>query len=152
MTQRAGRRPVSAAAMLQQEVSALFQRLALLDRSEPLPGTEWCPAVDVFESQDRLVVLVEVPGLAPDALRVVFRERLLVVSGERNACHSQAGASFRCLERPHGRFERSIPLEGPLDTSRARATLARGLLRVVIPRLRERRGQERLVPVERETE
>ncbi len=152
MTQRAGRRPVAAAAMLQQEVSALFQRLALLERKEPLPGAEWYPAVDVFESQDRLVVLVEAPGLPPESLRVVFRDRALVVSGERNTCRSHAGVSYLCLERPHGRFERNIPLEGPLDVSRARATLSRGLLRVTVPRLRERRGQERVLAVEREPE
>ena len=152
MTQRATRRPASAVAMLQQEVSALFQRLALQDRSDPLPGGEWCPAVDVFESQDRLVVLAEVPGLQPESLRVVFRNRMLVITGERNACHSEAGVSFLCLERAHGRFQRTIPLEGPLDVSKARATLGCGLLRVTIPRLRERRGQERVVAVEREPE
>jgi len=152
VTQRSGRQPVSAVAMLQQEVSALFQRLALLDRPDPLGGSEWCPAVDAFESQDRLVLLVEVPGLPPESLRVVFRERALVVTGERNVCRNHAGASYLCLERPHGRFERAIPLEGPLDVARARATLSRGLLRVTIPRLRERRGQEHVLVVEREPE
>jgi len=152
VTLRPGRRPVSAAAMLQQEVSALFHRLALLDRTEPLPGAEWCPAVDVFESQDRLVVLVEAPGLPAESLRVLFRDRALVVTGERDVCRNHAGVSYLCLERPHGRFERTIPLEGPLDVSRARAVLSRGLLRVTIPRLRERRGQERVLEVEREPE
>jgi HSP20 family protein len=152
VSQRAGRRPVSALALLQQEASALFQRLSLLDRGERLPGGEWCPAVDVFEAHEQLVAVVEVPGVAPESLRIAFRERVLVVSGERNACHNRAGVSFLCLERPHGRFERTIPLEGPLDVSRARATLGRGLLRVSVPRLRERRGREHVVPVERESE
>ncbi len=150
MTRRVARPPISALALLQQEMGDLFQRLSVLDRADRLPGTEWSPAVDVFESRDRLVVVVEVPGLAPESLRVVFRERELVLAGERRARRTGPGATFLCLERPHGRFERAIPLEVPVDVARARATLAGGLLTVILPRLRERRGRETVVPIERE--
>ena len=150
MTRRASRPPVSPLALLQQEVNELFHRLSAIDRSERLPGTEWSPAVDVFESRDRLVVVAEVPGLPPESLRVAFRERELVLSGERRARRVGPGASFLCLERPHGRFERRVPLDVPVDVTRARATLRGGLLTVTLPRLRERRGLETAIPVERE--
>jgi HSP20 family protein len=136
--------------MLQQEVGELFRRLALAERVEPPPGGEWCPPVDVFESGQRLLVVVEVPGLAAESLRVAFRDRGLVVSGERHARRDAGAVSFLCLERPTGRFERTIPLEGPLDVRHARATLGRGLLTVTVPRLRERRGQETPIEIERE--
>jgi len=151
VTRRAARPPVSALALLQQEVNDLFHRLSSLDRSERLPGNEWSPAADVFESKDRLVVLVEVPGLPPESLRVAFRDGELVLSGERRARRVGPGSSFLCLERPHGRFERGIPIDLPVDVARARATLARGLLAVTLPRLRERRGRETVIPIERET-
>ena len=148
MTRRV--QPVSALGMLQQEVGELFRRLALAERVEPPPGGEWCPPVDVFESGQRLLVVVEVPGLAAESLRVAFRDRGLVVSGERHARRDAGAVSFLCLERPTGRFERTIPLEGPLDVRHARATLGRGLLTVTVPRLRERRGQETPIEIERE--
>jgi HSP20 family protein len=150
VTRRLARPPVSALALLQQEVNDLFQRLSILDRSDRLPATEWSPAVDVFESRDRLVVVIEVPGLSPESLRVVFRERELVLAGERRARRTGAGSTFLCLERPHGRFERAIPLDVPADVASARATLAGGVLTVTLPRLRERRGRETAVPIERE--
>jgi HSP20 family protein len=128
----------------------LVHRLSALDRADRLPGSEWSPAVDVFEARDRLVVVVEVPGLAPESLRVVFRERELVLSGERRARRAGSGCSFVCLERPHGRFERAIPVEPPVDVARAKASLRGGLLTVTLPRLRERRGRETVVPIERE--
>ena len=128
----------------------MVHRLTLLDRSDRLPGSEWSPAVDVFESRDRLVVVMEVPGLPPDALRVVVRERDLVLSGERRARRIGPGATFHCLERPHGRFERAIPLDVAVDVARAQASLAGGVLTVVLPRLRERRGRETVIPIERE--
>jgi HSP20 family protein len=150
VTRRLARPPVSALALLQQEVNDLFQRLSILDRSDRLPATEWSPAVDVFESRDRLVVVIEVPGLSPESLRVVYRERELVLAGERRARRTGAGSTFLCLERPHGRFERAIPLDVPVDVAGARATLAGGVLTVTLPRLRERRGRETAVPIERE--
>lgn len=140
---------MSAIALLQQEVSELFQRLAL-DRGEASPAVEWSPPVDVYESRERFVVVVEVPGLAEDQLRVVFRERTLLLTGERRARRTAGAVSFLCLERPSGRFERSIPLPVPVDIARARATLAGGLLTITVPRLRDRRGLEHTVPIERE--
>jgi HSP20 family protein len=150
LTRRSTRPPVSSLALLQQEVNELFQRLALVDRAEPLPSSEWCPPVDVYEARERLVIVSEVPGLSPESLRVVFRERTLVLSGERRARRAGPGTSFLCLERPHGRFERTIPLDVPIDAAHARATLQGGLLTVTVPRLRERRGRETVVPIERE--
>ncbi len=150
MSRRGEHVSISPIALLRQEVSDLFQRLSALDRAERLPAGEWCPAVDVFESRDRLVIVIEVPGLPPEALRVAFRGGALVLSGERRAERPGGEVSFLCFERPHGRFERTIPLPAPLEVARARATLAGGLLTVTVPRLRERRGQETVVPIERE--
>jgi len=147
---RAARPPVSALALLHQEVNELFQRLSILDRADRMPGSEWSPAVDVFEQRDRLVVVVEVPGLAPESLKVAFRDRALVLSGERRTPKVGAGSSFHCLERPRGRFERKIPLDVPVDVASARAALEGGVLTVTLPRLRERRGRETVIPIERE--
>jgi HSP20 family protein len=150
VTRRAPRPPISALALLQQEMGEIVHRLSVLDRADRLPGSEWSPAVDVFEARDRLIVVIEVPGLPPESLRVVFRERELVLSGERRARRTGPGCTFLCLERPHGRFERAIPVEVPVDVARAKATLRGGLLTVTLPRLRERRGRETVVPIERE--
>ena len=148
MTTRRARPPVSAIAILQQEVNELFGRLSEIDDADRVPPGEWCPATDVYESKDGLVVVMEVPGLDPDTLRVALRDRSVVVSGERRPRH--AHGSFLCLERPHGRFERSIRLDSPVDVAHARAVLDGGLLTVTLPPRRERRGQEILIPIERE--
>ena len=147
-TRKAARPPVSALALLQQEVNELFHRLSVLDRSDRLPASEWCPPVDVYEARDRLVVVVEVPGLTAESLHAAFRDRALVVTGDRRARRAGSGVSFHCLERPHGRFERTIPLDVPVDVARAQATLSAGLLIVTLPRLRERRGRETIIPIE----
>ncbi len=150
MSRRSERVTVSAVALLRQEVNELFQRISALDRSELPPTGEWCPPVDVYELHDRLVIVVEVPGLSAESLRVALRGGALVVSGERRGRRTGGEVSFLCLERPHGRFQRTVPLDVPLDAGHARATLGGGLLTVTVPRLRERRGQENVLRIERE--
>lgn len=150
MTRRPGRPPASALALLQQEVNELFQRLTLLDRSEHLPASEWCPPVDVYETRGKLVVVVEVPGLEPGSLKVAFRDHSLVLAGTRRTRPPGSGVSFQCLERSNGRFERVLPLDIPVDVARARATLDGGLLTVTLPILRERRGRETVIPIKKE--
>jgi len=148
VTRRAGRPPVSAIAILQQEVNELFGRLSAIDDADRVPPGEWCPAADVYESKDGLVMVLEVPGLEPESLRVSVRNRCVVVAGERRPRHP--AGTFLCLERPHGRFERAIKIDAPVDVARAKATLGAGLLTVTLPGRRERRGQEILIPIERE--
>jgi HSP20 family molecular chaperone IbpA len=57
-----------------------------------------------------------------------------------------------CLERPSGRFERTIALEGAVDLRESKARFEGGLLVVTLPRLKERRGRETVIPIEWEQE
>jgi HSP20 family protein len=136
--------------LLQLEVNQLFERLMLLEHSERRAAGEWMPSVDVYESSGKLVIVVEVPGLAPEALRVVYSGQQVVISGERRSRRPGRGAAFLCVERPHGHFNRAVPIDTAVDASRAEARLAGGLLTISLPRLKDRRGQDTVVPVTRE--
>jgi HSP20 family molecular chaperone IbpA len=69
----------------------------------------WEPPVDVFETEDALLIVVALPGVAAEDLRVVAENRVLTVIGERRLPPESAGAIHR-LEIPHGRFERRLAL------------------------------------------
>jgi HSP20 family protein len=143
-------RPVTELAYLQKEIDHLVSRLATLDRSEPVSATEWAPSVDVYECHDQLVIVVEVPGLAAEELKVVCRNRQIVISGERRSASPEHNVAFLCMERPHGRFSRAVPLALAVDIQRAVADLQGGLLTITIPRLKERRRSEFVIPIQRE--
>jgi HSP20 family protein len=136
--------------LLQQEVNRLFERLALLGRPERTAASEWVPNVDVYECDGCLRVVVEVPGLQPDSLRVSYREGELTIGGERRDRRPQGVTSFLCMERPHGRFTRTIAVDVSLDVRQAEARLAGGVLTVVLPRVKDRRGRETVIDVVRE--
>lgn len=150
---RMSRTPLSDLVLLQREVNQLFERLAGLDRAGRAPAGDWVPSVDVYECDGKLTVVLEAPGLTAEQLRVSIRDRNLVVSGERRERRPVGGvAAFLCMERPQGRFTRTIPMDMALDVQQAEARLAGGVLTVTIPRLKDRRGRERLIPVRAEEE
>lgn len=150
---RPPRAPLTELSLLQREIGQLFERLSEFQGAEPPAAGEWCPSVDMFESKGRLTVVVEVPGLPLEALKVACQERQLVISGQRRERRPGTEvAAFLCLERPHGTFKRTLPIEAAIDVSAAEARLADGLLTITLPRLKERRRRETLIPVKREGE
>ncbi len=151
ISRKAHRHPATELAFLQREIEQIFSRLSVFDRSEHLAAGEWSPPMDVSESRDHLTIVVEVPGLAPESMSVVCRNRQLVIAGERQPTGlADDVCGFLCMERPHGRFARSIPLNQAVDVQNAQARLDKGLLIITIPRLKERRNREIVIPVLRE--
>ena len=137
-------------AVLQREVNLLLERLADFDRAPAAEG-EWIPGVDVYECRGKLVISVEVPGTTGDSLRVSFRDRHLTVTGERRERRPTASAaSFHCMERPQGRFTRTVLIDVAVNIREADATLAGGVLTIAIPRVKDQRGREIVIPVKRE--
>ena len=69
----------------------------------------WEPPVDVFETADTLRIVVALPGVAAEDVRVVAEGGTLTVIGERRLPRESAGAIHR-LEIPYGHFERRLAL------------------------------------------
>jgi HSP20 family protein len=131
------------------ELERLFARLGL-PHENASPHDPWTPCVDVYEADGALTIVMEVPGLSPDSLRVSWSSGRLTVTGERRERRPAGAVAFLCMERPHGRFARTVALDVPVDARRAQARLSGGLLTVVLPRLDDRRGRETVIPVERQ--
>ena len=107
------------------------------------------PPVDVVESPAAFAVTVDLPGVRPDAVDIaVARGTLLIAGTKRPEACQHHDATFHLAERAFGRFARIVRLTGAVDAGAARATLANGELRIVIPRIEERRGRELRVTIE----
>jgi HSP20 family protein len=135
---------------LSQEVRRLFDDLARRrpDR-RPYVSGECSPTLDVLETERTVEVVVDVPGIPADSLRVLIKNAIVLVVGEKDRAEpSRTPTSYHLVERDFGRFARAVHLHTAVDASQARATLAHGELRIALPKLTERRGREILVPVE----
>jgi HSP20 family molecular chaperone IbpA len=133
-----------------------LRRLADLFNCEPAEGAatgECSPPLDVMETTAAVELLVDLPGVDADGVRVIVSRGTLVIAGRKlpQACAHQE-AAFHLAERSFGRFTRIVRLSGAVDAGRATATLVSGELHIVLPRIDERRGQEIRIPVRRATD
>ena len=73
-------------------------------------ASSWEAPIDVFETDDSLIILVALPGVDPEQITVSLDAGLLVVAGERPLPRESQDARILRLEIPHGHFERRIEL------------------------------------------
>jgi HSP20 family protein len=112
------------------------------------PATvEYTPPIDVMETESAIQILLDLPGVDPRHVDVVFSRNVLLISGEKLPAAAPDEAAFHIAERAFGRFARAIELEGAFDAGKAVATLTDGELRVTLPRLEERRGGRIRIPI-----
>jgi HSP20 family protein len=128
-----------------EDARRVFAELGRL--GDPLSG-ECAPPIDVHETDDALVVTVDLPGVAPQAIRIIAKGSALLVAGEKVARRGQGDATFHLVERGYGRFARTVRLAVPCVTSEARAVLTDGELRITLPKTTERRGVSFLIPIQ----
>ena len=116
---------------LQGEVQELIDELWQVPRFSGL-RRGFRPQIDVLRTDDpaEFQVVVELPGVDPDDVRVYADDRTLVVSGDRRRQHS--GRYFH-MEIDHGQFQRRVQFPEAVDPSKARAGYERGLLTISIP-------------------
>jgi HSP20 family protein len=136
---------------LAQDVQRLLEDLARrrADRRHVVAG-ECMPVVDVFETDRTVEIVLDLPGVAADALRILIKSNVVLIVGEkeRPVLAKNPPASFHLVERDFGRFARAVRVGGAIQADQAHARLAQGELRVVLPRREDRRGQGVLVPID----
>src|SRR5579885_1581651 len=132
---------------LQDEIEELFADLWQVPRFSGLRHG-FRPNVDCFHTDDphALTVLVELPGVEPQTVRVVAGERLLVVAGER-ARPQLPGRVYQQMEIEYGPFARRVRLAEDVDAEHARARYEHGVLTVELPVVRRGASAGR-VPIE----
>lgn len=93
----------------------------------------WLPAVEVSESNGKLHVQAELPGLSPEEVRVEIDDNEIVIQGERRVEHEENRRGVRRTEREYGVFYRTIPLPEGAQVDQAKARFRNGLLEITVP-------------------
>ena len=107
--------------------------------ADRLRGDRWQPDTDVFETDDNIVVRVEVAGVTREDVHVGVDGAVLRISGNRKAAEPTDVRRLHQMEIASGPFERRVEIAIPFDRTAVSAHLADGFLTVTLPKRTPRR-------------
>jgi HSP20 family protein len=110
-------------------------------------GMTWSPAIEVAQSEGKLIVQCELPGVDAKDCKVEITNDAVIVQGERRSEREENERGVHRSERQYGSFYRAIPLPEGADTEHATARCQNGLLEVTIP-VPQQREERRSIPID----
>jgi HSP20 family protein len=120
---------------LQREMERYLQHVShKKPRTVVFSQRTWQPAVDVYESQDEVVAVVDLSGVKQDDIELAVGRNSLTLVGERRDPGERPDRRFTCMEIPFGPFERTVQLPTVVNPEAVSATYEAGFLRIVMPK------------------
>src|SRR5690349_909067 len=102
--------PLSEMNLLQSQMNRLFDTALQGWPGESNTTANWMPPVDIYETENDLVVHLDLPGVDPKQVDVSVENNVLTVRGERHFAEKQNQENFHRVERSYGTFARSFTL------------------------------------------
>jgi HSP20 family protein len=102
--------------------------------NEPASTRPWSPAVDIYETEDALVLKADVPDVELKDIDINLENGTLTLKGERRFEKTERNKGFHRLERSFGSFMRAFAVPETVDTEHVKAEYAKGVLTVTLPK------------------
>lgn len=102
-------------------------------------ASTWLPALDVWESEDELVLALDLPGIPPESVAIEVDDGVLTVSGQRERKVEEERDRYYRFERRFGAFSRSVTLPQGVDEEKIEAAFEDGVLEIRVPKPEERK-------------
>ena len=113
---------------LQEQVIRLFEDNAARDRSGHADLATWAPPVDIYETENELVVKADLPDLQEKDIDVRVADNTLTIRGERKFEKDVNEDNYFRIERAYGSFTRSFTLPNTVSSENIRAEYRNGVL------------------------
>lgn len=136
---------------VQGEVERFFEHLGRWKRPVFFFEKAWQPLCNVSETQDSVIVVIELAGVKSDSVSLSVQENTLLVNGARRVPASDVRRLYHRMEISYGTFERRIPLPGRIDPEAARAVYQDGFMEVTLPKLTREPPREVEIDVARKS-
>ena len=104
--------------------------------------SSWYPVCDVFEDEEAVKIVAEVPGVQPQDVKLTLENNLLTIRGEKKQEAEERTERVHRYERSYGIFERAFSLPSTVDPERIRANYEHGILTVTLPKSERARPRE----------
>ena len=102
--------------------------------SEPRTGRPWSPSVDIFETENEVVLKADVPGVELKDIEVRVENQTLTVKGERQFEQEEQRKGYHRIERSYGAFQRNFAVPQTVDTEKVAAEYENGVLTISLPK------------------
>jgi len=122
------RRDQSRGLTLQDEVNRLFEDNFTRERSGHADLATWAPPVDIYETENELVVKAELPDFQDKDIDVRITNNTLTIRGERKFEKDVKEENYLRIERAYGSFMRSFSLPNTVSSENIRADYRNGVL------------------------
>ena len=134
--------PINDLMSLQDQMNRLFTEASQRRANDATVGDEvetadWYPAADVYERDGSYVVSLDVPGIDRAKLDISVSDDRLTIKGWRDA----ASDNNHREECPKGKFLRTFSVPSAVDQKKINAEYQDGVLRIVLPKVQERKAQ-----------
>lgn len=126
---------------LQDHFNRLFES-AYPNRSSESSVTTWAPAVDIYETENELVLKADLPDINEKDLDIRIENSTLTVRGERKFEKQVNEDNYLRVERSYGSFSRSFTLPNTINTEAIRAEYKNGVLTVQMPKRAESKPKQ----------
>lgn len=126
---------------LQEQVNRLFQS-NFPSRGDQFALTAWVPAVDVYETEDELVIKADLPDVSEKDLDVRVENNMLNIHGERKFEQKVKEENYLRTERAYGSFSRSFSLPNSVNTEGVKAEYKDGVLTITLPKRAESKPKQ----------
>jgi HSP20 family protein len=100
--------------------------------TEPSSNRPWSPAVDIYETENELVLKADLPDVNQKDIDVRVENQTLTISGMRNFEKSENKKGYHRIERSYGNFVRSFAIPNTFDTESIKAEYHNGVLSVTL--------------------
>jgi HSP20 family protein len=126
---------------LQEQVNRLFES-SFPAKGEASALTTWAPAVDIYETENELVIKADLPDVNEQELDVRVENNTLTIGGERKFEDQVKEENYLRVERSYGSFSRSFSLPTTLNTEAIKAEYKNGVLTVELPKRAESKPKQ----------
>lgn len=123
--------------LLQERMSRIFDEALLKYRAGGgVTGCTWYPPVDIYETEECIIMKAELPGVSPESVNIEVNENTLSLKGERKLLKGLTDENYHRMERFYGTFHRAFSLPYPVDSESVKASFRDGILKIMIPKRR----------------
>jgi HSP20 family protein len=121
-------------ASMQDRMNRIWSGVYDRGRDDVTSRSAWLPPVDIYESDDKEIVLkAEIPGLQREDIDLTVENNTLTIRGERRRDDTVQEDRYHRVERAYGAFSRSFALPNAVDAGHVRADYRAGVLTVRLP-------------------